>query len=128
VWCARGAGTGLPGGWRPAAGESPTLNAERRRVELFDAVVALLAASSASGPLVVVLDDLHAADEGSLLLLSFLARQLHGMSLLVVASQRDVDAAPPPAVGREIGRSIRTGAVARYDPMGPVATRWRVRA
>jgi hypothetical protein len=84
----------------PDVPEERALNAERRRFELFDAVAGLLAASAAGGAVVVVLDDLHAADEGSLLLLSFLARHLHGMSLLIVASQRDVGVAPPAAVAR----------------------------
>lgn len=88
----------------PAPGSSPALNPDRRRFELFDAVAALLAASAATGPIVVLLDDLHAADEGSLLLLSFLARQLHGMALLICATQRDVDHAPPPAVARLLER------------------------
>ncbi len=84
----------------PATGSAPALNADRRRFELFDAVAALLAASASTKTVVVMLDDLHAADEGSLLLLSFLARQLHGMALLICATQRDVDHAPPPAVAR----------------------------
>ena len=39
----------------------------------------------------VVLDDLHAADEPSLLLLQFVARGLEDSRLLVVGAYRDVD-------------------------------------
>ena len=42
----------------------------------------------------LVLDDLHAADEPSLLLLQFLARELGGSRLLVVGAYRDVDPTP----------------------------------
>lgn len=42
-------------------------------------------------PLVLVLDDLHAADEPSLLLLRFVAREIANSRLLVVAAYRDVD-------------------------------------
>jgi tetratricopeptide (TPR) repeat protein len=42
-------------------------------------------------PLLLVLDDLHAADEPSLLLLQFLARELGESRLLVLGAYRDVD-------------------------------------
>ena len=42
----------------------------------------------------LVLDDLHAADVPSLLLLQFLARELGSMRMLVVAAYRDVDPIP----------------------------------
>ena len=44
-----------------------------------------------SQPLVVVLDDVHAADEPSLLLLRFVAREIAGSRLLIVGAFRDVD-------------------------------------
>ena len=43
-------------------------------------------------PLLLVLDDLHAADEPSRLLLEFLVRQLRGARLLVVGTFRDTEA------------------------------------
>jgi predicted ATPase len=39
----------------------------------------------------LVLDDIHAADSASLLLLRFLARDVHGSRMLVVGTFRDVD-------------------------------------
>ena len=44
----------------------------------------------ASGPLVLVLEDLHNADEASLLLLRFLAREAREARLLIVATLSDV--------------------------------------
>jgi hypothetical protein len=60
----------------------------RARFELFDRVVAALAAEARAQPLVIVLDDLHWADAGSLLLLEFVARELDGLPLLILATTR----------------------------------------
>ena len=49
---------------------------------------------SANRPIVVVLDDLHAADAPSLLLLQFLARGLASSRTLIVGAYRDVDPVP----------------------------------
>ena len=46
------------------------------RVRLFDATAEFLRVAGEQQPLVLVLDDLHAADPPSLLLLRFLAREL----------------------------------------------------
>src|SRR5262245_10661141 len=60
------------------------------RFYLFEAVGGLFrrAASGAGGPLLLILDDLHAADEPSLLLLQFVARGLRDVRLLVVGTYR----------------------------------------
>jgi DNA-binding SARP family transcriptional activator len=72
----------------------PTLEAESARFRLFEAVSMFLRNAASSRPLVLVLDDLHAADEPSLLLLQFLARELADSRLLVVAAYRNVDPTP----------------------------------
>ena len=43
---------------------------------------------STTQPLLLVLDDLHAADEGSILLLEFVATELPEMAVLVLALGR----------------------------------------
>jgi hypothetical protein len=90
--------------------EPPAVATDERRFALFDAVGAYLAATAAATPVVLVLDDLHAADEGSLLLLTFVARQLRGARLLIVATQRDVAASPSPAVVNLLAGVAREGA------------------
>ena len=45
-------------------------------------------ALAAAQPLLLVLDDLHAADEGSILLLEFVATELPEMAAVVVALGR----------------------------------------
>ncbi len=72
-------------------GDPPRLAPEQARFRLFDAVSGFLAGASQSRPLVLVLDDLHWADEPSLLLLRFLARQLADTGLLVIGTYRDVE-------------------------------------
>jgi hypothetical protein len=86
----------------PQAATEVALDAEDARFRLFDAVSAVLRACAARAPLVVVLDDLQWADESSLLLLAFLARDLRGARLLLLGAYRDVEARRSPAVGRRI--------------------------
>lgn len=59
---------------------------------MFDALVGFLAQASAERPLVLILDDLHAADEPSLLALDFLARELPTRRLLLLGTYREVEA------------------------------------
>jgi DNA-binding SARP family transcriptional activator len=71
------------------APQSP--ESEGARFRLFDAASTFLKAAAQAGPVVLVFDDLHAADEPSLLLLRFLARELGDTRLLVVGAYRDID-------------------------------------
>jgi predicted ATPase len=72
----------------------PTLESDAARFRLFDAAAEFLRNASESRPILLVLDDLHAADTPSLLLLRFLARQLHSGRMLVLGAYRDVDPTP----------------------------------
>jgi class 3 adenylate cyclase len=75
----------------PALTPPPRLDPEQARFRLFDGVSTFLKNAAKNQPLVIVLDDLHWADRPSLLLLQFLARELRGARLLVVATYRDVE-------------------------------------
>ena len=75
-------------GPRPAAG---AVVPEGERVRLFDDVGRFLAGASSAEPLLVTLDDVHAADEPSLLLLRFLGQSLSEARVLLVASYRDAE-------------------------------------
>ena len=70
---------------------APQLESAGARFQLFDSMTAFLKSAAAARPLVLVLDDLHAADEPSLLLLQFVARELGKSRLLIVGAYRDVD-------------------------------------
>ena len=70
---------------------APAIESEGARFRLFDSLTAFIKRMAAAQPLVVMLDDLHAADEPSLLLLRFVARELGDSRLMVVGAYRDVD-------------------------------------
>ncbi len=72
----------------------PVSDPEGARFRFFEATASLLRAASLTQPLVLVLDDLHAADSPSLLLLQFLAGELAEARMLVVGAYRDVDPNP----------------------------------
>jgi predicted ATPase len=61
------------------------------RGRLFHAVSTLLVTRAAETPVVVVLDDLHAADQPSLLMLRFLVQELGEARMLVVGTYRDTE-------------------------------------
>jgi class 3 adenylate cyclase len=84
---------------------SPRSGPERFR--LFDAVTTVFKRLAAGSPLMMVLDDIHAADEDSLVLLRFLARELKQSCILVVATYRELEvrqSAGHAALVAEIGR------------------------
>jgi hypothetical protein len=70
-----------------------TDRAEPRDPELLrfrrdDALRAVLQAAARRGPLVVIFEDLHAADRASLLALQLVARALHSLPVLILATHR----------------------------------------
>jgi DNA-binding SARP family transcriptional activator/class 3 adenylate cyclase len=78
----------------PNLPESLGVDSEGARFRLFDATADFLRKASESRPIVLVLDDLHAADVPSLLLLRFLARELGSTRVLLLGAYRDVDPTP----------------------------------
>ena len=64
---------------------------EGARFRLLAAVAAFLRNCASFRPLAIFLDDLHAADEPSLLLLRFVVRQLAGSQILLVGCCRDTE-------------------------------------
>jgi DNA-binding SARP family transcriptional activator len=73
-------------------GTSPAIDdPQAARFRLFDGIAGFLKRASDTQPLVLVLDDLHWADEGSLRLLEFLAREAGDARLLLIGTYRDVE-------------------------------------
>src|SRR5205823_642645 len=68
----------------------PTGDPEEERYRLFQAVAGFLRHASAVQPLVLVLEDLHDADRGTLDLLTHVSHNLTGARLLVVGTYRDI--------------------------------------
>jgi tetratricopeptide (TPR) repeat protein len=80
------------------------------RFQLFDAMATFLTRGARRQPLVLMLDDLHAADTPSLLFLRFLARDLGQSAMLVLAAHRSSESERNFEVDRllaEIGRDGR---------------------
>ena len=84
------------------------LESDAGRFYLFEAV-SMFRRVAAAQPLLLVFDDLHAADDSSMLLLEFLVRQLRGSRLLVVGTYREVEAARSPVIDEMVGDLLREG-------------------
>ena len=80
-----------PGPDTPWLGNSP-----QARFRMFDAVTSCFEQFARNTPLLLAIDDVHRADEASLLLLSFLANASPAVPLLVVVTYRDSTTARSP--------------------------------
>jgi tetratricopeptide (TPR) repeat protein len=77
------------------------------RFRLFDATATLLRNVAEEESLIIFLDDLQAADVPSLLLLRFLADQLVGSRILIVATYRDVELSPDHPLASTLAELLR---------------------
>ncbi len=73
----------------PDSSGSGVADPDSVRFRLFDAATRFLVGASRLQPLVIVLEDLHAADVSSLLLLRFLAEAIDESPILVLGSYRE---------------------------------------
>lgn len=104
-------------------------DAEGQRFRLFDAVTTLLREEAHTKPIVLVLEDLHAADASSLLLLSFVARTLNEARLMIIATTRSSERAATESFAgtlAELARAqrfhdIRLGGLSRAEVADLVA-------
>jgi DNA-binding SARP family transcriptional activator len=90
--------------WRQAIRELPE-NDGAGRFEYFTTVTDLLRKASAERPVLLVLDDLQAADEDSLVLLEFVASEVAEIPLLILGLARD----EVPRLTRFATRTIQLG-------------------
>ena len=88
------------------------------RLEVFDAFVRQLAAAATSGPMVILLEDLHVADRATLLLLGFAARQVRGLPLLLLGTYRDAEVRLVPERAAILARVARDAEVLELRPLG----------
>jgi class 3 adenylate cyclase len=91
---------------------------EEARFRLFDSVTSFLVAAARDRPIVIVLDDLHWADEPSLLLLKFAAREVGSSGLLVVGTYRDVELGRHHPLARVLGEISGTEGSVRVNLRG----------
>jgi tetratricopeptide (TPR) repeat protein len=76
----------------PRAAIAPVADeAQARRFRLFESVAEVLALAAAARPLVVVLEDLHWGDSGSMLLVGHILRRAVSAPLLVIGTYRTTE-------------------------------------
>jgi tetratricopeptide (TPR) repeat protein len=105
----------LPAVLASAAG---VLDPNEARFRLFDAVTNFLKIGARSEPMLIVFDDLHDADEASLALLRFMARELKGAPILIVATYRDLEVRRSAGLGKVVGELSRE---AHSIPLGSLS-------
>jgi tetratricopeptide (TPR) repeat protein len=69
----------------------PPGNPEEERYRLMQAVTGFLSNAATVQPLLVVLEDLHSADKGTLEMLTHVSRNLTGTRLFLVGTYRDIE-------------------------------------
>ncbi len=77
----------------PDVPPNPPLDPQAEQQRLFEGVVALCTALSAQAPLLLVVDDAHWADSGTLSLLRYLARRTRKLRMLTVLTYREIELA-----------------------------------
>ena len=73
---------------------SPPLEPDQERLRLYDTLTRFFTELARAQPLVLMLDDLHWADAGTLQLVRYLARNIRAERLLIVGTYRDVELDP----------------------------------
>ena len=106
-------------GGRAAPDPSEPLHPDSR-LRLFEEVLAVLELLSASAPLVLVLEDLHWADESTLDLVAFLAHTIRERRVLLLATYRSDEVRPGDHLHGLTTGLVGTGAAVplRLEPLG----------
>lgn len=120
----------------PDLGASAGVETAEDHLRLFEAMAKALEHLSLQGPLVVIIEDLHWADEMSIRLLAYLTRAMAASPLLLATTARPGEVRGAPLVERtlaEIGRQPRARRIAlapisRAETLAFVSTLMRVGA
>ena len=105
---------GILGDLEPAV----SMDSDQARFRLFDAIAGFLKKASEDSTILLVLDDLHWADQPSLLLLEFLARQIEDSKIMIIGTFRDAEAPPESPLGDSLGRLTRLASFHRQTITG----------
>jgi predicted ATPase len=95
----------------PDAGAIPASSPAEARFALFREVASSLGRAAAREPLLIVLEDLHAADASTLLLLELVSSQLRTLPIMLIGTYRDLEASLSPDAGDAIARISRAARV-----------------
>jgi class 3 adenylate cyclase len=82
---------------------------DKARFRLFDSLIAFFAAAAETQPLLIVLDDLHAADPTSLLMLVAFSRQVRSMRAASIGTYRALEVKQMPEHAALIAQAEREG-------------------
>src|SRR5277367_2875940 len=82
---------------------------DKARFRLFDSVIAFFAAAAEANALLIVLDDLHAADPTSLFMLVAFARQVRNIRVTAIGTYRDLEVKQMPEHAALIAQAEREG-------------------
>ncbi|MGH8972134.1 MAG: BTAD domain-containing putative transcriptional regulator [Acidimicrobiia bacterium] len=91
----------------PDIGPALELPPDQERRYLFNSIVDFLARTARARPTVLVFEDLHWADEATLLMIEHLASHLGDLPALVVATYRDVELDDRPLLARAVESLVR---------------------
>ncbi|MCH8746021.1 MAG: AAA family ATPase, partial [Chloroflexi bacterium] len=94
------------------------LEPEQARFRLFDSISQFLVNAARAQPLLLVLDDLHWADQPSLLLLEFLVGQLSDSNIMIVGTYRDIEVSREDPLSNTLARLARSESYAREELRG----------
>jgi tetratricopeptide (TPR) repeat protein len=95
----------------------PAENPEEDRYRLMQAVTSFLSHAANVKPMLVILEDLHDADKGTLDMLSYVSRNLTNTRLLIIGTYRDVE------VDRNHPLSAALAELRRFSSFGRVLLR-----
>ena len=121
-------------GGLPEAPSAELAQPEKARFRLFDSIASFVRRAAATRPLLIVLDDLHAADPSSLMMLVAVSRQLRTMRATIVGTYREVEVKHLPELATLITEAEREGLVMPLRGLGEsdirefVERTWGVRA
>ena len=102
----------------PVAGAVRSISPETERYLLFEAVTAFLRNLAQESGLVLLVEDLHSADQPSLLLLQHLARRLDDTRILVIGTFRDLEVEADHPLSVVLGNLRRDDACQRLGLRG----------
>jgi DNA-binding winged helix-turn-helix (wHTH) protein/tetratricopeptide (TPR) repeat protein len=96
---------------------------DAQRFRVFEAVASALCSLAKKGTLVLVLEDLHAADAASLSLTRFLAREIRDAGVVVLGTYRPADPGAPAGVSEPFKKLVRSLRVLTLRGLPEDATR-----
>jgi len=110
----------LPAHYARGAGASTAVAPDLQRTRLFEAIVALLAWAARERPVLLVLEDVHAADRPTLELAGYVARRAAGSPIMILLTRREL---PPSADADRLEEALRSRGLLACElslaPLGP---------